>query len=213
MKTSEAISRRRTDKVLGEPQSALPIGNYPHEQIDEFLKTAGNAPFHYASHTTHHKELSSCTPWRAYKLDATGCRKLMDAMIHSGDTTKIPNMLAAADYLLQITWLPDPQDENEKCETAFMGTQRNMEHIAAASAFTQSLLIAATDAGFRTYWSSGGPLRSDKVFSMLDIPVGEILLGSIFLFPQDVGNSEIKAGGMHDRRGALEDWSSWREVE
>ena len=179
------------------------------------LAAAGNAPFHYACDRVHLAEKSSPAPWRAYCIDAQGCNDLMKSLIDSGDTTKVPNMLAAAEFLVQVTWLPDAgtiQNRNAgKDEPAFVGTQRNMEHLAAASAFAQSLLLAGEAEGFRTYWSSGGPLRSEKVFAALGIPETEILLGSIFLFPgeHELPDAETRSGGMREKRGEIEAWSRW----
>ena len=144
------------------------------------------------------------------------CRSLMQERIDGGDVTKIPNMLAAAQFLLQITWLPEPgtiaSDPVSKDAAVFEGTLRNMEHIAAASAFTQSVLLAADNAGFKTYWSSGGPLREAKFFSRLEIPQNQLLLGSIFLFAGVQRKSEVKSGSLADKRGYLDDWSRWVDI-
>ncbi|MEM9279306.1 MAG: hypothetical protein AAGA76_12090, partial [Pseudomonadota bacterium] len=158
----------------------------------------------------------SPVPWRVYKLDSQTCRKLMSDMLVAGDMTKIPNMLAAAQFLFQITWLPDPGtikgDVTAKEGPVFEGTLRNMEHIAAASAFVQSLLLATGDAGYKTYWSSGGPLRGPELFEKIGIPTTELLLGSVFLFPSVLENAEIKPGAMAEKRGTLNDWSRWTEI-
>ena len=125
-------------------------------------------------------------------------------------------MLAAAEFLFQVTWLPDDvaygAGEGD-VDILFGGNMRNMEHIAAASAMTQSILLGATEAGLRTYWSSGGVLRSREVFDHLGIPEGEILLGAVFLFPDDVGESHIKPGKLRELRGTLKDWSVWCEID
>ena len=122
-------------------------------------------------------------------------------------------MLAGADALIQATWLPDPiLDDNPPDDVAFIGSQRNMEHIAGAAAAVQSFLLLATEAGYRTYWSSGGVLRSAEIFDQLGIPQQQMLLGSVFLFPQDVGGAQIKPGAWHDKRGTPAGWSTWCEV-
>ena len=47
-------------------------------------------------------------PWRVYKLDGAGCRELMQVLSkQEGHSGKIPAMLAAAEFLFQVTWLPD----------------------------------------------------------------------------------------------------------
>lgn len=207
------ISNRRTHKVLGDVQKPLTAAETKPGILDELLAAAGNAPAHYACDRSHLSSMSSPVPWRAYKLDQISCRKLMRHMIQTGDTTKIPNMLAAAEFLVQVTWLPDAGTIRNaaagKEDIAFDGTMRNMEHIAAASSFVQSLLLVADEAGFRTYWSSGGPLRCAEIFAELEIPDTELLLGSILLFPTEVGDAEVKAGSMAEKRGKLDDWSRW----
>lgn len=224
MKNSEierVLAARRTSKVLGDPQQPAPqeaeSGVGGRVPIDRMLKAAGNAPFHYPSAAYHQQKLASQVPWRVYKIDSDNCCKLMKNLINSGDMSKIPAMLAAAEYLLQVTWLPD---RPASVDAGGAGNQpslyepslRNMEHIAAAAAMTQSLLLAATAEGYRTYWSSGGPLRSSEVFSSLGIREEEILLGSIFLFPQDIPNAEIKPGSQRDNRGSVPDWSVWCSI-
>ena len=135
----------------------------------------------------------------------------MGKLIDNGDATKVPAMLAAADYLLQVTWLPDPESgpvqPAESPELVFSGTLRNMEHLAAAAAFAQSLLLGASSCGYKTYWSSGGALRKPQVFEWLGIPDNQILIGSIFLFPGETGTADVKPGAMAEKRGSLADWS------
>lgn len=210
------LAQRRTYKVIGDPKApakAHPTGKHDIAQV---LQAAGNAPFHYACDKSHTAALPSPVPWRCHALDHCAVLALMHHLIASGDTTKVPNMLAAAQFLLQITWLPDQgtiiADGRGKEGAVFEGTLRNMEHIAAASAFIQSVLLAAEETGFKTYWSSGGPLRSAQTFEILAIPQTELLLGSIFLFPDKPQNAEIKPGAMAERRGNLTDWSRWCEV-
>lgn len=208
---TNALRDRKTAKVLADIDAPLPVASDNKETIDALLNEAGWAPFHHPSSSGHQKTLTSPVPWRFYKFDADECRNLLAKLRETDPTSgKILNMLAAADALLQVTWLPDLQDLDSVAEDQeFVGSLRNMEHIAAASAAVQSFLLLATQKGFRTYWSSGGVLRSDAVFERMGIPLQQILLGSIFLFPQDIGTSEIKPGKMRDKRGRTEDWSVW----
>ncbi|MEM9329680.1 MAG: nitroreductase family protein [Pseudomonadota bacterium] len=211
----KSLENRRTYKIIGNPASPEPITDLKAVELNALLAAAGNAPFHYACDRTHQKELASPVPWRAYVLSGNACRKLMGHMIEAGDTTKIPNMLAAAQTLLQITWLPDPgtiiEDRSAKDTPIFEGTHRNMEHIAAASAFVQSLLLAADSSGFKTYWSSGGPLREGYIFDWMKIPSDQLLIGSVFLFAEQQQEAETKAGALADKRGSVSDWA--RQVE
>jgi len=118
-------------------------------------------------------------------------------------------MLNTADCLIQVTWLPDQSDKDG--EQLFMPDLRNMEHIAGASAAVQNLLLTATEKGIPNYWSSGGVLRKDTFFDLLDIPKKQILLGSIFLFPEDTiiekNNAKIAFGGLRERKGEIDQWS------
>jgi len=216
MNIIEALNARKTSKIIGNPQNRARVGKKERDIVDRLISAAGNAPFHYACANLHKDQFSSSAPWRAYKLDQSACHELMQHLIDNGDATKIPNMLAAAQFLIQVTWLPDEgtllAKEPVKEGAQFEGTLRNMEHIAAASAFAQSLLLAATWAGFRTYWSSGGPLRSPAIFEKLGISYDELLIGSIFLYPNEVEDAEIKPGAMADKRGVLDDWSRWCEI-
>ncbi len=212
----KSLLARRTYKIIGDPEAPEQVEEGPDRQVDTLIAAAGNAPFHYACGREHLADMPSPVPWRVYKLDTQACRSLMRERTAAGDTTKIPNMLAAAQYLFQVTWLPDEgtikDDVISKDGPVFDGTLRNMEHIASSSAFVQSLLLAAADAGFKTYWSSGGPLRNPEFFERLAIPTNQLLLGSVFLFPQSPQNSEVKAGSMADKRGEITSWSRWVEI-
>lgn len=216
MSIAEKLNARRTYKVIGNVKT--PVGNTATDRqvIDAMLAASANAPFHCACDRLHKETLTSCVPWRAYKLDGKTCNNLMNKLIESGNATKVPNMLAAADYMVQVTWLPDEgtiiNRDASKDEQAFVGTMRNMEHIAAASAFIQSLLLAGEEQGYMTYWSSGGALKSASVFEQIGIPLSELLLGSIFFFSRKENHPEIKPGSMKDARGAVDDWSNWCQI-
>ena len=212
----EKLNARRTYKVIGDLETPVTGNKLEKSAIDELLSASANAPFHYACDRIHKTELSSSVPWRVHKLQAGDCNKLKDFLIASGDVTKVTNMLAAAEFLFQVTWLPDEDTiidrDAGKEEPAFVGTLRNMEHIAAASAFTQSLLLAGEEQGFMTYWSSGGALKSADTFNYLKISLNELLLGAIFFFPKDVEHAEIKSGAMKEARGTIDDWSKWCDI-
>ncbi len=216
MGISEKLATRRTYKVIGDVASPVKKTAVTTQTIDQILEESANAPFHYGCDRIHRSSLTSCLPWRAYKLDTKACNKLMAALIDSDDSTKVPNMLAAADYFIQVTWLPDEgtiiNRDAGKDEQAFVGTLRNMEHIAAASAFIQSLLLAGEEQGYMTYWSSGGALKSAIVFDHLNISHSELLLGSVFFFSRDEQHTEIKSGAMKDARGESHEWSKWCEI-
>lgn len=204
---AQIMRKRQTSKVLGDIDQPLAPTGLAREEIDHWLKVAGNAPFHYQAERLHREKLNSQVPWRMYKLDADDCRELLSELkLSAPEAGKILNMLAACDALVLATWTPDQCSDDQ---LMFEGTERNMEHIAAASAAVQNLILLATESGYRTYWSSGGILRTPVIFDRFDIPLCEILLGAIFIYPDDVGTSEIKEGKLKDARGKLEDWSRW----
>ncbi|WP_309400484.1 nitroreductase family protein [Cerasicoccus maritimus] len=200
----EVIRQRRTLKMLAaEP---LPASTQ-REVINEVIAAGAWAPFHKPSSSTHRGELNSFVPWRAYALDAAACRRLREKLIEVGDTTKIVQMLAAAEALIQVTWLPNPA--KSETDALFEPTLENMEHLAAASAAVQNMLLTATARGFENYWSSGGALREKLVFDWMGIPATEILLGGIFLFPAETDNVETAEGKLRHKRGDVETWAKW----
>jgi nitroreductase len=204
------IRERRTTKVLAD--EPLPVAD-ARQVVEELVATAGWAPFHRVAARVHTESgaLTSIVPWRFHLLDAPACRALRQALLERGDRSKIPRMLAAATALVQATWLPNPP--KGPVTGLFEATEENMEHVAAAGAAVQNLLLAATARGIPNYWSSGGALRDAEAFGWMGIPAGEILLGSVFLFPADTGDAEVNPGSHRDRRGAPADWSRWVEPD
>jgi nitroreductase len=215
MNLRDAIQKRHTLKVLADPESPWDVSSgRVRDKVEDLLAVAINAPYHKPADKTHcDTELSSPVPWRFHALDASACRTLSARLAECDQPTgKIRNMLAAADALVMTTWLPNPDEQPEGFQ-AFSPTLQNMEHIAAASAATQNLLLLATEAGWNNYWSSGGVLRSEMVFEWAGIPLNQILLGAIFLFPSDTRGVDVKPGGLRDRKGAAEQWSRWVQLD
>lgn len=213
--TTQVIANRRTAKMLAPPTSPLKVTeNLPRKRMDEWVAAAGNAPFHKPADSSHHNFNADGNtvrePWRVTKLDAKACRNLMTHLIDNElDASKVLDMLAAADGLMLVNWLPcSPENElHEGCD--FEGTFENMEHLAAVGAFAQSLLLAGEADGWRTYWSSGGILRRQEVFEHLKIDRNQILLGALFFFPQQSGDAIVKPGSLSNKRSNLEAWSRW----
>lgn len=115
---------------------------------------------------------------------------------------KIPRLLAGADALIMVTWLPDPSSTGEPELST-----NNIEHIAATSAAIQNLILAAEARAMYTYWSSGGVLRDAEIFDFLGIPHTQKLLGAIFLASTEQATIEPAPGANRDKRG--EDWFTW----
>ena len=213
---SAIMRRRSTEKVLGDPDRPAPADARHRDLVDLFLADAGLAPFHYPHPAWKAEAPSGATqaphaspvPWRAHKLDAVACRALLARIRRSNlPAGIIADMLAAADALILVAWTPSGE-----ADELFAGSLVNMEHVAAGGAMIQSLLLAATVAGYRTYWSSGGVLREPPVTRWLGIPDGEILLGAVFLFPGQVPDERVKTGKWREARGEVGDWSRWCEV-
>ncbi len=207
----QSIRERRTLKVLA-PED-LPITDI-REVVTELIGLGGQAPFHRACEDQHRQGtgLPGIEPWRFYALDAASCRRLK-TQLSGAEVGKIPAMLAAADALVLATWLPnqgmaEPGDQ----EPGYAATLSNMEHIAAAGAAIQNLLIAATARGLSTYWSSGGVLRQAPVFELLRIPRAEILLGALFIFPAEHPGAEAVTSKLREKRGPSAHWSRWIDL-
>ncbi|HBJ34090.1 MAG TPA: hypothetical protein DDZ51_04875 [Planctomycetaceae bacterium] len=214
----QLAQRRKTVKVLA--QDSLPTADC-RAVVQRVIAAAGWAPFHKICSADHRVEeqFSGIEPWRFHAIDADACRNLRSHVVHREAAGKIPAMLASADAMIMATWLPNlpagglgTASDNE----SFEPTLGNVEHIAAASAAVQSLLLAATAAGFETYWSSGGVLRSRELFDLLNIPTQQRLLGAIFLFPGNVTKSdkvEIAESKLRAERRPASQWSRWVEVK
>lgn len=205
----EAISRvthaRRTVKVL--PEDPQPLQALP-PCLEAMLESAAMAPFHKAADRSWREgELDALMPWRAHVLDAAACRQLRESLLAVDDRGKMPAMLGAADAMVIVNWLPDPACEPREGQL-FEPTVRNMEHVAAASAAVQNMLLTATAHGIPNYWSSGGRLREPAWLERLGATEGEILLGAIFFFPvgSDTGPLPSVTGKLRDLRGPLSGW-------
>jgi len=209
--------RRKTVKVLA--QDAFPTADC-RAVVQRVMAAAGWAPFHKICSADHRSDqpLAGIEPWRFHALDADACRSLRTRVVHHEAAGKIPAMLASADAMIMATWLPNPSSTGSATTSdseAFEPTLGNVEHIAAASAAVQSLLLAATAAGFETYWSSGGVLRSRELFDYLNIPAQQRLLGAIFLFPHYVPRNakvEIAESKLRGERHPASHWSRWVEL-
>ena len=210
----DALETRRTAKVYA-PEGAAVSGALDRATMDRWVAAAGNAPFHKPSHPDHdaHRDERAREPWRVIKLDEAACRKAVDAMAADGlDAQTLMDMIRAAEGLALVSFLPNPTERELGEKEDFEPSFDNMEIIAAAGAFCQSLLLAAQSDGWRTYWSSGGALRKawgQRYFSMNP---NEVVIGALFFFPaQDHPDGETKPGGLADKRTPLEAWSRWAD--
>ncbi|NKB77703.1 MAG: hypothetical protein GKR96_11870 [Gammaproteobacteria bacterium] len=204
----QVIKQRCTSKYLADEPLA---SNLSRTSIEEVIEAANWGPVHLTAAKVHRSEEDdSILPWRFYILQASDCRSLGEVLVSHGDMTKVPNMLAAASALVQVTWLPNPPEDQSQ-DLLYDPTVENMEHIAAASAAIQNMLLAATARSIPTYWSTGGALRKSDVFAWLGIPEREILLGSIFLFPEEKTGVKVVPGKLRGKKGSTENWVKWVE--
>ena len=218
--TLDAVIRtRRTSKRLRDPDEArtdrAPLATERRDELDAMLAVAGDAPFHRRVADEHRRgELDSAVPWRFHVLERPACLALLDALETRATAdpeskwarawkSKIPELLAGASACVQVTWLPDPTDEPG---TAPELTERNVEHIAAASAAVQNLLLAATARGWSSYWSSGGILKDADAFALLDIPTEQELLGAVMLGAPDAPHTRDIPGGLREERADRAGW-------
>ena len=147
-------------------------------------------------------------------LEAKACRKALAFIQEQGiKAGKIADMLGAADTLFLATWLPEPGEEAnadlEEEPLPFEGNIKNMEHIAACSAAIQNVLIGATARDIPNYWSSGGQLRNAALRHYLGVPMQEVMMGAVFLFPKDSGEraGNMKPGALREQGKEIETWS------
>lgn len=212
LNTIESIQQRRTFKILAD--EPLPVKPCDTKLIETLINAAYYAPFHYSAADAHRSQLTSPLPYRLYVLDSQNCRKLAEILPTLNEKNgKVPEMLNAADYVIYTTWCPEPEpatDAHNNDDVLFTGSLVNMEHLAAASAAVQSLLLTATALGHENYWCSGGTLRQPSAYELLDIPRQEITLGALFLFPsieeiEDVPTARHFFSKRRDKRGELAD--------
>lgn len=201
------IRERKTTKVLAKSNPvALPeqVCLKWDEVVRESLAAAGWAPFHYDR-----KRDGIAEPWRCYFLRTSACRslaeKLSDLLGGLPPNNKLPKMLAACGALVIVTYLPESDFSD-----AEKGRQVNEEHLIAASAFTQSFLLALTAAGTATYWASGGLLGQVEVRRHLGIGLDEGIVAAAFVeYPNDGSPSDIERlpGKNRDVRSSRLAWT------
>ena len=190
------IKERKTDKILSDSQ--LQIAPDHQEKFDTIVRecvvTSGMAPFHYPSS----KEIPE--PWRAYLLWNQQTNEIADMLTQEWKIeSKEPQLANACSALILVTWVSE-KSEGDNAE------MKEVEHIAAASAYIQNLLLMLTSYQIKNYWSSGGLFRGEKMFEHLKIPKGEKLLGAIFAqYPDsECPDQVVKTGSLRELRTT--DW-------
>lgn len=214
------IQKRKTLKVFGDLDSPSAIPEDFNDRINESIKVANWAPFHYPSNAVHRQgSMNSMVPWRFYALSQETCLELGHCLSDSPNSkvdkdSKIVRMLSACGGLVMVTWLPEPEENSlDQSEKRKMVKQTiRDEHIAAAGAATQNLLLASEARKIQTYWSSGGILQSEPCFQLCGIPEGQKLMGAIFMFPEQYSNMQTVPGKLRDKRGSQDSWMSWVKI-
>lgn len=203
------IRRRETRKVLAVGSSQPQLDSASIQLLDERVKASiavsGWAPFHYERRLDDVAE-----PWRYTLLLHPACRQLSAEFEEIFDDikpgNKLPRMLRACGALVLVTWIPESDTGNEKL------IQVNEEHLAAAAAATQNLLLALEARGLGTYWSSGGVLGSPTCFERYGIRPESRLISAIFVhYPGLYAPEacEIISGKNREKRS---DWDRWTQV-
>jgi len=220
------IRDRKTAKLLADPEAraerALLWSEQHTNQLQTMIESAAHAPYHRRVDpgVVQSLTLDSPVPWRFHILDSQAVSQLLDHLRTQSETasdpiwkkawaTKIPNLLAACGALVQVTWFAESANEDENPVL----DRINIEHVAAASAATQNLLLCTEARGWHSYWSSGGVLGSGSIFEYLGISAKERLLGSIFLTPGNFPATDIKSGALRDQRGPANTWSRQVHLE
>jgi len=207
------IRARRTLKVLAE--SPLDVAT-DRALVEHVVASAGWAPVHLLAARVHRDgaPLPAIVPWRCHLLDAAACGRFRAWLLGNGEPSTMPQLLAACSALVLVTWLPDPPSRDDD-GALFEGTRENMEHIAAASAAVQNMLLTATAHGLGTFWATALPFRTPESVAYLGIPPREILLGALYLTEPDAARApgvETKAGALRERRGHPREWSRWIDL-
>ena len=115
-------------------------------------------------------------------------------------------MLKACGALVLVTWIPESEPANEKL------VQVNEEHLAAAAAATQNLMLALEVRGLGTYWSSGGMLGSKTFFDRYGIESNSRLISAVFVnYPGLYSDEscEVIVGKNREKRSI---WTRWTQV-
>lgn len=216
------IRERKTAKLLQNPTQCSDLSSKMAAEVrgalQAMIEVAGWAPFHKVANEQAHRQdgMASPVPWRFYVLEKPDCCRVMRFIEQQAEAnpeskwtkaagSKVPKLLAGCSALVLVTWLPDPPKEGDTPELSL----NNMEHIAAASAAIQNLLLVAQGRGWHNYWASGGILREDESFAYLNIPQNQILLGALYLAHPDQPHAENIPGGLRNQRGEVSEWAKW----
>lgn len=202
------VRRRRTEKVIARTREPLfdagRCDTAADAVVSAVIAMAGWAPFHYPRDIAGVPE-----PWRAHQLrqpDATRLADWLELPMHAGKGIgKIPGMLRACGCLVLVTWLPEAGEGASEKRLAV-----DREHLAAAAAMVQNLLLGLESRGLGSYWSSGGVLGEGDVAQSLGIGTEGRLLAAVFVdYGWWDGDTRVERvpGKLRDRRTDPQQWS------
>lgn len=210
---ADLIRERKTTKVFGSPECPLhlpaDVAQHWNDRVRLAIAAAGPAPFHFARNLDGVAE-----PWRVTTLWWEACRELAVEIpqlcpdLKPGN--KLPAILSACGASVLVHWLPAGAEEIAE---AAKREETNFEHLAAASAFVQNLLLLLTAAGMESYWASANLLDRPEVKQRLRVEPSRKLLGAIMVsFPlPEIASLERAGGGNRSKRSPAGNWS--RELE
>ena len=213
---TRVIQQRRTFKVMGDVGAPVVIDSQIAEKnraiVLDSVKSADSAPFHYDRHWERVPQ-----PWRVNILWHQSCQKVAANFYDWFDDVKpgnkLPSMLSACGACVLVSWLP--QFSNSVSETEDTSEipkskqiQIDQEHLAAASAYVQNLMLLLTAANMGTYWSSGGQFRTPSMMDRLSMAAPRQLLAAVFVEFPETNTSDVQRlpGKLADARANLEDW-------
>ncbi len=109
-----------------------------------------------------------------------------------------------------VHWLPATEAEISESTKR---EETNFEHLAAASAYVQNLLLLLTAAGLESYWATANLLDTPMVKQRLGIPDTHKLLGAVMVgYPVEATRElERAGGGNRSKRSPASAWS--RDLE
>lgn len=185
---AEIIRRRQTMKVIGNPfnpleltEAELSVGD---ALVEQAIGNAGWAPFHYDRQVDGIAE-----PSRTTILPQAMCREIGSRLVEwcpdLKPGNKMPAMLSVCGCVVLVTWLP--QTSADISDSAKL-SDVNFEHVAAAAAFVQNLLLLLEAKGLGTYWGSGGMFCDRSIMSRLGLSDIEKLLAAVYIeYPASKG--------------------------
>ena len=218
---TRVVESRRTFKVMGNVESPVQINSESAQShrdvVLQAVKSADAAPFHYDRHCD-----NVAQPWRVNILWHDSCQEIAKKFHQWLDDVKpgnkLPSMLSACGACVLVSWVPQfdgvIDDTDANAPSHLKQLQIDQEHLAAASAYVQNLMLLLTAANMGTYWSSGGQFRERPLMDRLKIDASQQLLAAVFVeFPEtNLNDVQRVAGKLADKRAVASAWMNVIEL-